>query len=911
MYKKIILVDGSALLYRSFYGLAPLKTTAGIATHAIFGFLRSLNKCINTFKPTHVCIAWDSLRSIRKEEYNLYKANRQTIPDDLATQKTYLDKIITKLDIKQLSQVGYEADDIIFSLQKHIINNYNDCEVIIVSPDKDLLQLAKHHILIYDPFKNITLTKDLATEKLGFEPEKLLFFHSLVGDTSDNIPGVAGIGKISATSLVQNFESLQSLYQNLDKVSSLKIRKALENGKKDALLSQELFTLREIPNFSISLDNTLCGNIDFYKAKDLLIELELQSLIPDKQFLQATQYLPPDFKVTVIKTETELLFIEKSILSKAKSIAIDLETTGLEWFKDTIVGISFAFDDRETFYIPIAHTNTTIAGETFDQLQLYQVKPFLEKIIKSPSITKIFHNQKFDMHFLKETFQFSFDNTQFFDTAIAARLCLPEWIRVGLKSLSKSELNLERPDLSTILKQYGPDFRYLPIEVASEYAGLDAMQTFKLHKIFSERLENQLLLSKIFWDIEQPLVLILLKMEHLGICIDSQQVEILEQEISTELLKTIDKIHAILKSLSFPDSFIASLNLNSPKQLQSFLFETLKLPFKKKSNTGQLSTDVEVLQELAEIHPIPTLILNYRKLAKLKSTYIDALKSFKNPKTNAIHTQYSQIVVATGRLSSLEPNLQNIPQASETLNIKKCFVARPKMQLISADYSQIELRVLAELCKDTNLISAFKNGEDIHLKTATFIFNKNSVDITDADRSIAKKINFSLLYGLSSYSLSKDLKITPKEASAYIDGFFQAYPAVQPWIEASLTKAKQTGFIETILGRKRWFQHLNDNNKNIAKAESRSAINAIIQGSAAELFKIAMISIDKALTKNANILLQVHDEVLVECYEKDTPSLLHTLNNVMTSVVDWDVPLIVNFKTGFNWGSMSKINNQI
>ncbi len=911
--KTILLVDGSAMLYRAFYGLAPLKTLKGIPTQAVYGFLRSLGKCLRLFEPDFLLVAWDSQAlSLRKQEYVLYKATRQAAPDDLILQKNFLTEILARLDVQQITADGYEADDIIFTVQKRALQNFSDAKVVVVTPDKDLFQLCSENVVIYDAFKDIVFDENKASEKLGFHPIKLNFFHSLVGDASDNIPGVAGVGKVSATKLVHQFFSLKELYENLKNVSSEKVKKCLIVGRENAFLSERLFTLSEIKDLVVDFSKIEKVVLNFDKSADLLQELELVSFLPKREQSQIVSE-PLPFEVNIIRSHKDLFELQENILSQATCLAIDLETTGLSWLQDSIVAVSVAFDTKKAFYIPIAHINYDDKSLVPNQVLLSDLGLFLEKIFAS-NILKLFHNQKFDLHFLKQAFGFCL-NGPFFDTAIAARICLPEWVSVGLKSLAKSELNFERSDLTSLLKKYGPDFRSVPVQIASEYGALDVVHCLQLHERFVQQFEKMPRLGEFFWNIEMPLAEILLDMEHAGISLDLQKVKDLTELVEGELEKCLGKVNSALKSADLEDSFIQNLNINSPKQLQHLLFEVLSLPIKKKSGkSGQYSTDNEVLSQLETFHPIPALILEYRKLSKIKSTYLDPLQDFFDEKTSAVHTQYSQLMVSTGRLSSLEPNLQNVPQVGSLVNVRSCFVARPGKVFLSADYSQIELRVLAYLCKDSNLISAFQSGQDIHLNTAIFLFNKDSEAIKDEERALAKKINFSILYGLSPYSLSQDLKISSALATEYINSFFQAYPAVKNWIQASLDRARENGFIETVCGRRRWFRYLNDKNQNIAKAEQRAAINAIVQGSAAELLKMAMIKMDKVFKSQslgAKILLQVHDEVLVEVEESDVDLTLKTIQEVMTTVVCWEVPLEVNFKIGQNWGVLRKISMKL
>jgi len=906
------LIDGSAILYRSFYGIAPLKTSSGQATQAVLGFLRSLKKIIKTFSPDHLLVAWDSPKSLRKEEFSQYKSNRLKIPDELLSQKIILEELLQTINIAQITKNGFEADDILYSICKKALEQKWSKQVIIASPDKDLLQLVDSSIAIFDPFKDKLFDTALVTETLGFPPSKIKFYHSLLGDSSDNIPGVTGIGKESARKLVNQFETLTDLYSQIENVEA-KLKKKLLAGKEDALISEKLFTLRDIDDLDIDLNQANINLLDWNKGLATFEKLELKSMLPDKKISLSEQFKEEEefckkLNLTIIDSQK---LLEKLIsdITKHKIFAFDLETTGLSWLTDKVIGISFCFPTEEVFYIPLSYDSSQNQLNLLKDLNVFsQLKAVFENI----EILKIAHNSKFDGHFLHYHGGINIFNN-LFDTAIAARLSLPEWIKVGLKNLSLVFLNLKRKSFAELLKENGGN---IALDKMARYAALDALQTYQLYKILVDKLNASPSLLKSFREIEIPLVPILLKMEERGILFNLDVAQQLTKVVEEKLEIVKNKIYAFLDNLEIDldkKQLVKNINLNSPQQLQILLFDILGLPTAKKSGSGKYSTDVDVLEELGTQHPIPNLILEYRRLFKLKSTYLEGLTSHCEKPTGAIHTDYSQLMVSTGRLSSLDPNLQNIPQSSDQINIRNCFVPREGYYFLSADYSQIELRILAHITGDKQLTAAFEKGEDIHAKTACKIFSKEIQDITSTERDLAKKINFSVLYGLSAFSLSKDLKINVKKAQEYIDAFFASYPGVQKWMDTEIKLATQNGFISTIGGRQRWFNGLSDNNLLVAKAQQRAAINAIIQGSAAEIIKLAMIKSYNFLqntqgkTLNTFMLLQVHDEILFECQGPENKDLLTQIKELMEQITEWQVPLIVNLKTGQTWGELVKV----
>ena len=931
----LFLIDGSYILYRSYYGLRPLQTSSGISVQAVYGFCRSIKRIIDLFDPKYFAIVWDSKgKTFRSEIYESYKATRQAPPSDLFVQKEYITEFAKSIDLFQISKTGYEADDLIGALAK----DYKGEQVVIVGPDKDLYQLLDEKIIIYDPFKEEIIDAKSFTQAKGLEPEKVPFFYALLGDVSDNIPGVFGIGKKTALDLVNQFESLSDLYENLDKVKKERTRNLLTENKENAFLSLKLFLLKyfdlELHKKDFEFDKN-----NLIKSAKLFEELEFKSLLNDlkKNFGQKAveSYIGGDEKVEEKKYNVQLslfdigkenkeivievdkkkvkewnchiILSEESLdklienLKKAQEIAIDTETTGIRPLRDELVGISFAFNKHEAYYIPLQHEDDSIK-----QLDLKETLEKLKPIFLSEKIQKIFHNAKFDMLVLKQ-YGIDFYNITF-DTLIAASLLRHEDDKINLKVLSVKYLGESMSTFDQILKSKYKNFRQVPIKEASEYAAYDALQTFKLKSVLEKELKASPKLYNIFIDLEMPLLFVLFDMELCGIKLDPEKLKEVGKEIEHDLKSVERKIFAFIES-NYGKKY-QDINLNSPQQVQSLLFDVLKLPIIKKTHKGSRGTDQEVLEELSKTHPIPGLILNHRELSKLLNTYIQPLIDEINPKTDKIHTSYSQTMVATGRLSSSNPNLQNIPVSSDHgIKIRSAFIADRGDVFLAADYSQIELRVLAHMTKDKHLIEAFEQDIDIHAKTASQIFNVDMDKVTHDQRQIGKKINFSIIYGLTPYGLSKDLNIKSSQAKEYIDKYFEFYQGVTSWIEQTIEKAKQDGFTQTLMGRRRYVLGLTEKNKNLYQAATRIAVNSPVQGTSAELIKKTMINIFKKLEDKfpqAKIVLQIHDELVLRVPKRLVEDVEKIVKKEMESVEKWIIPLKVATKIGKNWQDVTK-----
>ncbi|MBT4856293.1 DNA polymerase I [bacterium] len=895
--KTLYLIDGSSFLYRAYYALKPLHARDGKPVQAVYGFVRMIKKVIDSFDPQQLVLVWDSKgKTERHEEFEAYKATRQAPPSDLFEQKILINEFADLIHLKQMAMAGIEADDIIYSLAKDFSAQH---DVIVISSDKDLYQMIDDKVRVFDPFKNKIVDVAEFEESKGFPIEKLAFYHALLGDASDNIPGVRGIGKVGATELVQQFDSLEQMYANLDQIAKPRIKTALENNKDNAFLSERLFKLRYH-----KLD-TLASELKFDKdewksARKFFEELNFKTLVKAIEVNQPKQLslLPEehlsvkkkyDFKVVLTQQELDAV-VEQ--VKKAGAFATDTETTGVNPFIDKWIGTSISTVEGESFYIPTGHQD-----ETQKQLSLEQVVTALKPILEDPKIKKYLHHAKFDMHVFAQS-GIKMQGLDF-DTMVGASLVVEAWQSVGLKQLSESVFQESMLTYSMVVAESkAKDFSYVPVALATEYAASDAHQTLKLFYHFKDLLEKNELMG-LYGDIENPLIDVLVDMEAEGIALD---VEML-QEIGVLVEKEIKKIENEIKALVGSDD----VNLNSPKQIEDILFNQLMLPPQKRKKTGY-STDQEVLENLAKLHPVPALLLKYRELSKLQSTYISSLPVYVNPNTKRVHTSFSQTRTATGRLSSSDPNLQNIPVDS-SIQIRSAFKARPGHVFLSADYSQIELRVLAFLSQDPVLKKAFLEDKDIHAQTAAGLFEISVDQVTSEQRGVGKRINFSILYGLTPFGLSKDLRIPMHQAKEYIDRYFAQYPGVAQWMASIVEKTKELGYTTTYWGRKRDVPGITENNKSLFEAAKRIAINTVAQGTAAEIMKLSMIELHKQLkTKNlqSKILLQIHDELLIEVPESELEEVQKLTLDVLENIVDWDVPLKVGIKSGTDWQAVTK-----
>ncbi len=901
--KTIFLIDGSSYLYRAYYGMRPLHTIHGEPVQAIYSFCRMIQKLIKQFQPHYMSLVWDSKgKTVRHEIFPEYKATREAPPSDLFTQKEHIIEFANLIGLHQIAQPGIEADDLMYSLAKDY--EKQGFTVVLVTSDKDMGQCISENVVLFDSFKDKFYDIPAFEERFGFSVNKLPFYFGLLGDTSDNIPGVKGIGEKGATELAQQFDSLEDAYANLEKIEKNRIRNALIENKDNAFLSRDLFLLHHYDT-GVTLQDLSFNAAHWAKARPLFEKLEFASLVKEiagvtgmtekkEEWLSKSK----GYQFITVNTQEKLDALVQEISTK-KLVAIDTELTGLNPLYNHMVGISACTQKGTAYYIPFGHTTHE------PQLSRDTVLSAFKIIMEDATIHKIMHHAKFDEHaFMHYGIK---PRGLVFDTLVAAHLVTEDWQRIGLKHLSEYFLNEPMINFQDAVTNNGyQTFAQVPLELATEYAASDAHQTMQLYPILKAALEKQFM-QKLYDNIEFPLVEILRDMEYHGIILDTEILKMLNTKIIDELAIIKEKINALVGS-QFGD-----INLNSPKQLAILLFEHLKLPPQKQTGkkTGY-STDQEVLEALAHMHPVPALILRHRELFKLKSTYIEALPTYINPETGKIHTTFRQTLVATGRLSSQEPNLQNVPTHSyeyKGKDVRSAFKPKTGHVFIAADYSQIELRVLAYLSQDKNLLDAFSRNEDIHKRTAANLFDTEFEKVTHEQRQIGKRINFSILYGLTPFGLSQDLKIPFKDAKIYIDKYFAQYPGVSAWMDKIIEETKTKGYVTTYFGRRRYIPGIHETNRSLYEQACRIAINTVAQGTAAELMKMGMINLDRAIKEQqlgAHMILQIHDELLISVPQEHAEKAIKIIRETLENVVSWTVPLLVTTNVGNDWKEVTK-----
>lgn len=896
--KTLVLIDGSSFLYRAYYGTRPLHTSKGSPVNAVYGFCRMIKKLIDSIGSEHMVLVWDSKgKTTRHEMYEDYKATRQAPPSDLFTQKEYIMQFADLIGLKQVAQSGIEADDLLFSLAQEWPA---DGSVIVVTTDKDMGQMLSARVVMYDAFKELFFDEAAFEQKMGFSVHKLPFYFALLGDSSDNIPGVKGIGEKGATDLVQQFDSLEALYANLDAVASKRSRTALEANKENAFLSLKLFLLQYHPT-GLQQDDLLFNRNNWSQARPLFQELEFKSFLTSMDSstsLAEKQAVLAKYTYEAV-TRLEQLQAVVAEIEQAGQCALDTETVGVNPLVDDAVGISICTRVGHAYYIPFGHQT----GE--QQIAREAVVAALKPVLEDARYAKYLHNAKFDELVLSKL-GIEMRGLKL-DTMIVAYLLTKEWQRVGLKWLSLHFFNEPMLDFDDMVtKQKRANFSYVPLQEATQYAAADAHQTLKLVGVLEPMLAAEPTLKNLYETIEHPMIHVLYLMERRGILLDPEVLTTVE----TEAVERLAAIEAEI--LVYAGDKYAQINLNSPKQIEQLLFHHLQLPPQKKSAKGTgHSTDQEVLTALAELHPIAGLILQHRELSKLLSTYIEALPTYINPHTNAIHTTFSQIATATGRLASSQPNLQNIPTENSPygLAIRSAFKARPGYAFISADYSQIELRVLAHMSGDPTLIAAFAGDHDIHAQTAAYLYTVPLTAVTNEQRQLGKRINFSVLYGLTPYGLSKDLHIPLKQAKLYIDEYFKLYSGVSSWMDRIVHDAQISGYVETLYGRRRYIPELHEKNRTLFDAARRIAINTPVQGTAADIMKLGMLHLQHAFEQqglDAHMLLQIHDELIIEVRNEQLLRTQELVRHELEHVVTWSVPLKVTLRNGLTWADVTK-----
>ena len=884
--KTILLIDGNSLLYRSFYAIKHLSNSKGFPTNAIFGFLSSLHKFMDQHNPDSLGVVFDTKGpTIRHLAFKEYKAHRKPMPDDLVIQLPMLKKILKALNIPILEKNKYEADDILGSLSR-IIPSHN-LHTIIVTTDKDLLQLVDKNTSVYNNSKDLLLNEDGVEKTFGVPPSKIIDVLALWGDASDNIPGVPGIGEKTSKALINQFGSIDELLDNLGRVEKIGLRKNITENLAQLQLSRELVTI-EI-NLDIPFDpgDFVLKEPNYAALIPLLQEMEFSSLL--SEYLTKSDQKDKDY--AIIWEETQLKELVDKI-KKAKRMALDTETDSPFPTRANLVGMSFAIEKHKAYYLPLGHDYPDAPA----QISKKRAFSLLSEILADPEIKKIGQNIKYDAIVLKRA-GLPVEGIDL-DTMVLSYLLEPNWGKHNLNRLAMSYLQIETVPFQDIAGK-GKEEKTLnavDIQRVAPYACQDADLALDLSDCLWPRVKNQKLES-LYRQIELPLIPILSDMEMQGIRIDSSALK----KLSMELHEDLERLKIKIFSVSGEE-----FNLNSPQQLAHILFEKLKLPPSRKTKiTKGYSTSSSVLQELSRNFPVAKHALEYRQLAKLKSTYADALPQLINPETGRIHTSYNQTVAATGRLSSSDPNLQNIPIRGELgPRFRQAFIPAEGHLFLSADYSQIELRVLAHLSKDKALIETFLKDQDIHLETANRVFGPASSLFNDEQRRRAKIINFSMVYGASAFSMAKELGTTTAEAQQFIDMYFEKYPNVRNFLEKSVEDAKKRGYSETLFGRKRQIPELLQGDHMTQQIGRRMALNTPIQGTAADLIKKAMIDVWEELRRRSlksKMILQVHDELVFEVPDDEQEAMEDLVKKKMEKVCPLEVPLKVHLGWGVNW----------
>ena len=941
----LYLLDSYGLIYRSYFAFVshPLTNKAGENVSALYGFFRSLAMMLKTYRPQYFLAAFDSRTpTFRHEWYPEYKATRDKTPEDLHAQIPHIEKILTTLGIACLRKDGFEADDIIATLACRAAQEGRRC--VIISGDKDLAQLVGDFVSVLKPDKSEALAQwgiEEVKEHWGVAPAQMLDYLSLIGDTSDNIPGVKGIGPKTAVKLLQDYGTLDAVYEHIDSIAGA-VQKKLAAGKESAYFSKKLITLAADIPIEGSIEDYRCDALHYTEAAALLKEYELPRL--GELFTKAAEEAgtggaaaapntvatggsagsssaesgsgtgdviargkaassagssaaPAELRKNTgeYRTVTDAEELE-AVIAAAEAqgfAAFDCETTGLNPLYDTLVGFSLSLKAGTGIYVPLKAPTPELGEQPFTVMPLAAAKKLLARLWSNEALTLILHNGKFDYQVLRTAKIFTRAGCRLFDTMIAAWLLEPDNLSFGLENLAEAQLGLQGINYKDVVPK-GCTFAAVPLPQATEYAAEDADFTLQLYHIYKPALE-QANLTALFETLEMPLMPLLADMEAQGIFLKKEELAAFSEELADTLARDEAEIY---KLVGHP------FNIASPKQLQEVLFTERKLPTGKKTKTGY-STDISVLEELAAIDELPAKILDYRASAKLKSGYADALPLLADTH-GRIHTSFIQTGTATGRLSSRDPNLQNIPiRGEEGRKIRKAFYAADGCKLISADYAQIELVILAHFSQDENLVKAFRHGTDVHAATAALIFNVPVENVVPDMRRIAKVINFGVMYGMSAFRLANQLRISRTEAAEFITRYFTTYSGVSAFMETLKESAAEKGFVETLMGRRRYIRAINSRNQTQRAAAERIAINTPIQGSAADIVKTAMLRVDRALKQQqlkARLLLQVHDELILEAPDAEVDTVKALLKQEMEHVVELAVPLRVSIEAGSCWG---------
>ncbi len=911
--KKLVVVDGHALAYRAYHALPlDMSTSKGEPTNAIYGFTSMLLNVLKEEKPDYIAVAFDSGKSFRHESFSEYKANRAKMGEDLAFQLRRIFQIVEALGIKSIAVEGYEADDILGTLARKA--SEEGVETLIVTGDTDAFQLIGPKVRVLTSGRRFSDTilydREKILERYGLEPHQLADFKALVGDKTDNIPGIPNVGEATAVRLLRKYGSIEGIYQHLDEITPPRLKELLEENRERAFLNKTLVTIRTDIPLNITLEDLRYQGYDEEKVKEIFRELEFRSLYKRLPEVEEVRQLPLMGQVevrpraepghyTAIQDEEALsLLVEK--LSGVRGFAFDVETTDIDPMKARLVGISLSFKEGDGYYIPVGH----LEGQ---QLPWELVRDKLAPIFEDETIAKYAHHAKYDMIMLARN-GIKVRGLSF-DTMVAGWLVNPAGRNLNLKDLAWLYLGVEMTTIEELIgkgkNQISMDL--LPIPKVTPYAAADADITYRLVGLLDQKM-RELGLTKLFYEVELPLIPVLMDMEMTGVKLDVPFLREISRELAGKLQALEEEIHKLVGY---------RFNINSPEQLSDALFGKLGISAQgiPKTKSGHYSTSADVLEKLRGRHPVIELLLEHRHLAKIKSTYVDALPGMVNKTTGRVHTSYNQTGTVTGRLSSSDPNLQNIPTRTDIGKaVRKAFIAEEGWKLLSADYSQVELRILAHISGDEELIAAFLRGEDIHASTASTILGVPIDQVTPEMRRLAKTVNFGISYGMSAYGLAEETGLTPEEAHKFIQSYFARYPKVKVYIENTKAKAQRDGYVETILGRRRYFPELSPDskaNRQVKAAAERMAINAPIQGSAADIIKIAMVRLHQALKEHglrSRLVLQVHDELVLEVPEEELSIVAPMVKEIMEGAYELKAPLKAELEVGNNWGELQPLS---
>ena len=909
--KRLLLIDGHAMAYRAYHATPLMTAPNGEPSNATYGFANMLLKAIDDLRPDYVIATFDAGRTFRHDEFAAYKATRAHMPEDLRPQIERIRQLAEAMGVPVFLQEGYEADDLMGTLAR--LASERNLDTIIVTGDSDTFQLVSDKVRVLTPRRTLSDVQlyDLAAvrARYGLEPAQLVDLKALAGDSSDNIPGVKGVGEKTATALLKEYGDLDGIYEHLDQIQSSRFRSALEAGRSDAVQSRRLATIVRDLDLNLDLEAALWGDFNRQRLMDLLRELGFHSLVgrmPSTPvsntgqlslFQDAAAPAPADpvlGEYTIVDTPEALRAVAAQ-LAKAHLWSLDTETTGTDPMRARLVGISISIEPGYGYYLPVGHVLAT--GQR--QLDLEAVQRVLGPALADPQIAKVCHNAKYDLTVLARHGLPVGGLGD--DTMLAAWLLAPTGRGIGLREQAWQRLGVEMMETADVIGRgrQQTTMDKAPIGRVANYASADADMTLRLRQVLLPELEahNQLALYR---ELEMPLAPVLQAMEMRGVLVDTAYLRAMSNAATKWISEVEERIYAAAGH---------RFNINSPKRLGEVLFEELNLPVIRRTKTGY-STDAQVLEELREHHPVVALLLEFRTIDKLRSTYIDTLPLLVNEETGRVHTSYNQAGTSTGRLSSSDPNLQNIPVRTELgRQVRGAFIAPPGYLLLGCDYSQVELRLLAHVAQDPQMMAAFHRDEDVHATTAATVFGVGLDQVTYEQRNLAKAINFGLMYGMGQYGLAARTDLTVEQAGQFIEAYFGRFAAVKRYLENTIHFAENHGYVETIMGRRRYFPELQNRatNQTIRRAAERAAINMPIQGSAADILKLAMIRLHEALRHSdldAHMILQVHDELVLEVAERDLAPAAALVVEIMSSAYELTVPLKVDVAVGQNWMEM-------